>query len=133
LVSHDRAFLNNVVTSTMVLEGGGVVREYAGGYDDWVQLSRRQRRAEEKERPVAIPAKKKAGGLSVTEKRELEKLPEKIQKLESEQEKLYAVLGDPTFYQKGSGAIAQTQEQADTLARNIQELYARWEFLESQK
>jgi len=133
LVSHDRAFLNNVVTSTMVFEGNGVVREYPGGYDDWLKLRRRQPSDQEKKRPAATPEKKKTGGLSVQERRELEKLPEKIQKLESEQEKLYAILGNPASYQKGGGSVAQTQEQADTLARNIQELYARWEDLESRK
>ncbi len=133
LVSHDRAFLNNVATSTMVLEGNGVVSEYPGGYDDWVKLSQRKRSAQEKGRPTPAPAKKGTSGLSIQEKRELEKLPEKIQKLESEQEKLFAILGDPAYYQKERGEISQTQEQADSLARNIQELYARWEYLESQK
>ncbi|MDD5670769.1 MAG: ATP-binding cassette domain-containing protein [Candidatus Omnitrophica bacterium] len=134
LVSHDRTFLNNVVTSTIVLEGNGLLSEYPGGYEDWVTLSRNKRDAREKDRPVPARAKKeKAGGLSATEKRELEKLPEKIQKLESEQEKLYAALSDPSAYQKGQGFIAQIQEQADALARNIQELYARWESLESRK
>ncbi|MFA6600486.1 MAG: ATP-binding cassette domain-containing protein [Candidatus Omnitrophota bacterium] len=134
LVSHDRAFLNHVVTSTIALEGDGVVREYPGGYDDWVMLSRAQREAGRKVlAPAGAAPSKAAGGLSVQEKRELEKLPEKIQKLESEQEQLYAVLGDPAFYQKERGEIAQTQERSDTLARSIQELYARWEYLEGRK
>lgn len=137
LVSHDRAFLNNVVTSTLVLEGNGVVNEYPGGYDDWVKLSRSKRVAQEKNQPsitIPAPVKKKGGsGLSSEEKRELKTLPEKIQKLESEQEKLYALLADPAYYQKGRGEISQTQEQADALARNIQQLYTRWEYLESQK
>jgi ATP-binding cassette subfamily F protein uup len=134
LVSHDRAFLNHVVTSTIVLEGNGILNEYPGGYDDWVKMGRGKRIPRENDRPVPAPAKKnKPTGLSSSEKRELEKLPEKIQQLEAEQVKLYALLADPVSYRKEHGFIIQTQEEADSLARKIQELYARWENLESRK
>ncbi len=140
LVSHDRAFLNNVVTSTIVLEGNGVVNEYPGGYEDWVKLSRLRKNAPVKATPLpaatkaAVPEKKAAAkSLSASEKRELEKLPEKIQKLESEQEKLCAVLADPALYQKDRGKIAKAREQSELLARELRELYARWEHLESRK
>ena len=116
----------------MALEGNGVVREYPGGYEDWVKL-RRAKPGAENSRSTQAPAKKETGGLSVQENRELEKLPEKIEKLENEQAKLYALLGDPAYYQKDRGEIAETQKQADSLARNLQELYARWEYLEGRK
>jgi ATP-binding cassette subfamily F protein uup len=133
LVSHDRAFLNNVVTSTIALEGNGVVSEYPGGYEDWAKLSRTKCSVQEKNLQAQIPVKNRVSGLSTAERRELDKLPEKIQKLESEQEKLYAILSDPSYYQKDRGVIAETQTQADTLAQNIRDLYARWEHLESRK
>ena len=127
LVSHDRAFLNNVVTSTIVLEGNGVIGEYSGGYDDWFNRGHKQIRAA---LPASVPEKKSIpAGRSSLEKKELEKLPEKIQKLEAEQEKIYAVLADPSFYQKDPEEISQVQKQADTLAREIQQLYERWEAL----
>jgi len=146
LVSHDRAFLNNVVTSTIVMEGNGVVSEYAGGYDDYLIQSQAKRGGSlpvglqagvpgGKTPPkVSAPAKKPGiAGLSSEERRELAKLPEKIQKLEVTQEKIYALLGDPAYYQKDPGEISKTQQQADALAREIQQLYARWEYLEGLK
>ncbi len=129
LVSHDRAFLNNVVTSTIVLEGNGVIGEYSGGYDDWLNRGRKQGRPVSKSVPPPVEKKEVPSGRSPQEKKELEKIPEKIQKLESEQEKVYAVLADPSFYQKDPKEISQIQKQADALAREIQQLYERWEAL----
>ena len=137
LVSHDRAFLNNVVTSTMVLEGGGMIYEYPGGYDDWLSQSRAKRGASGLREKIipgpSIPKKSTASGLSSQEKKELEGLPEKIQKLEADQEKIYSALADPAFYQKDPLEISDTQQKADVLARGIQDLYARWEQLEGRK
>ncbi len=134
IVSHDRAFLNHVVTSTMALEGNGVIHEYPGGYDDWVKLSQNRRASQVKvSAPAPAPAKKMLAGLTPQEKKELAKLPGEIQKLEAEQAKLYAEISDPALYQKDYGKAAQLQEQADALARSIQTLYARWESLESKK
>jgi ATP-binding cassette subfamily F protein uup len=134
LVSHDRAFLNHVVTSTIVLEGNGILNEYPGGYDDWVKMGRSKRITRENDRTTPTPKKKETpAGLSASEKRELEKIPEKIQQIEAEQVKLYALLADPVSYRKGHVFMIQTQEAADSLARKIQELYARWEHLESRK
>ncbi len=139
LVSHDRVFLNNVVTSTVVLEGDGVVSEYAGGYDDWLIQSRSKHSSspmvqEKMIKKVKAPAKKPVlAGFSSAEKHELEKLPEKIQKLEADQKKIYDILADPAYYQKNYIQISETQGQADALAREIAQLYARWEYLESQK
>ncbi len=135
LVSHDRAFLNNVVTSTMALEGRGVVNEYPGGYDDWLKQSRHRRAsAPQVSAPAAPPPpKKKLKGLTLPEQRELAKLPDKIQKLESEQAAVYAELSDPESYKKPPGELARLQEQADALARQIQQLYTQWENLEARK
>lgn len=136
LVSHDRAFLNQVVTSTLVLESGGRIGEYAGGYDDWLVQSRASSAA----LAAAVapecpkPAKDKAGNpLSPEEKKELKNLPGKIEKLEAEQAQIYARLSDPAFYQKNPGEVAQATAQADALAQDLAQLYQRWEQLESRQ
>ena len=109
LVSHDRAFINNVVTSTLVFEGDGVVKEYVGGYDDWL----RQRPAEAKPAkadagkkdtpPVQAPRPKAKFGFR--QQKELESLPQTIQALETEQEELYRAMGDPDLYKKDKSEI----------------------------
>jgi ABC transport system ATP-binding/permease protein len=104
LVSHDRAFLDNVVTQTIAAEGNGAWREYAGGYSDWADYQGRRREEEAKPKPalkatprVAESAKPKADRLSWKEQRELEALPEKIAGLEAEQAALTASLEDPAL------------------------------------
>ena len=135
LVSHDRAFLNNVVTSTIVLEGDGVVKEYAGGYDDWLKIHEERLRAKPvSKKPESKPVPAKGGGkLSGDEKKEMLKMPAEIEKLEGEQARLYTVMADPSFYQKDSREIAETTASADELARRLAGLYARWEELEARK
>jgi len=137
LVSHDRMFLNNVVTSTLVFEGDGRINEYVGGYDDW--LSQRSRDADpeikiKKERPrkngksSGLKQPKKLGYM---EKRELEALPRRIEELESEQKDLYEKMADPEFYkQKGAGVI-QIREKASQLEKELESAYERWETLEA--
>jgi ATP-binding cassette subfamily F protein uup len=134
LVSHDRDFLNNVATSTMVFEGDGRVREYCGGYDDWL----RQRPRETVESvPAPEPKKTKPRGvapgprkLTFKERRELETLPDTIEALEAEKQALYDALADPALY-KGSGAeIARLQVRLDCLEPELLAAYARWEHLE---
>lgn len=126
LVSHDRAFLNNVVTSTIALEGGGVVREYAGGYDDWLY----QRVKPQPAAPAPAVSKKTPPKRTPEEQRELKALPSKIEKIEAEQVQLFNLMSNPDFYQKGSGEIGQAAERADKLARDLKALYERWEELE---
>jgi ABC transport system ATP-binding/permease protein len=135
LVSHDREFLNNVVTSTLVFEGGGRVKEYAGGYDDWV----RQRPslepvqpAQEKPRaePVRAPAERPRK-LTFKEGRELASLPEIIEALESEQAQLHAQMADSTFYQQPGAEIAKAHARLESLTSRLQTAYARWQELES--
>lgn len=135
LVSHDRAFLNNVVTSTIALEGNGVVREYAGGYDDWlIQRQGFLSASAAKPAPAVSPAKKqtaaKENKLSPEERRELKSLPAQIEKLEAEQEKLYQRMADPAFYQKDSQTIAKVKAQAESVTQELAKVYQRWEFLD---
>ncbi len=136
LVSHDRSFLNNVVTSTMVLEGDGVINEYPGGYDDWLnqrkviapQAKLKPKPAKETPKPEKSLSPRK---LSNKEQRELESLPEKIEKLESEQNEIYAQLTDISFYQKDPAQIAQTKARLAAIETEIQTANDRWEYLES--
>ncbi len=134
LVSHDRAFLNNVVTSTMVLEGDGLVNEYPGGYDDW--LNQRQPAAspqpskiEDKKEPAKKAKPAAPRKLTFKEQQELNKLPSKIEKLEEEQKGLYSQFADPAFLRRDRTEIAQAKARAAALAEELQKAYQRWEEL----
>lgn len=147
LVSHDRAFLDNVVTQTLAAEGDGVWREYAGGYSDWAayQLSvRNAARAEAQEearRAGAAPkkvdaskpeaGKSKANKLSWKEERELEGLPEAIAALETEQAHLTAQLENPALYQNDPDGARQFSERLHTIEEQLMGLLERWEILEA--
>ncbi len=132
LVSHDRTFLNNVVTSTLALEGEGRVREYVGGYDDWV------RQREPAPRPAPPPAKPEKErrtrppkpGLTYKEQRELEALPETIETLEAQKEELYRSMSDPEFYRKNADGGAAALARLKTVEDQLEESYSRWEFLD---
>jgi len=142
LVSHDRALLDNVVTTTFAFEGGGDVHEYVGGYEDWV----RQRRAPAPS-PAAPGAAKpvpRAEGdargaaaavalkkLSYKEQRELEALPARIEALEAEEQQLNARIAGPEFYKEGGDAIAAALARLAAVSRELGEAYARWHELES--
>ena len=136
LVSHDRAFLNNVVTSTMVFEEKGKIVEYAGGYDDWLlQRPKPEKNPEpEKIKPKSVKPKPKLIGknkLGYMEKRELTELPQRIDIMESEQKNLYALVSDPNFYKKGKEEAISTQKHLQELEQKIEAAYLRWENLES--
>jgi len=142
LVSHDRKFLNNVVTSTLVFGGEGVVTEYAGGYDDW--LSQRPKPADPREsdgarttsRPKPEKRRAKKGGprrLTFKEGKELEALPLRIEDLEQEQKDLYDLMADPEFYRGAGERISRAQARIDELRHELEEAYGRWEELESIK
>ncbi len=140
LVSHDRAFLDNVVTSTLVFEGGGHIGEYVGGYSDWLRQKKTPASAKADPRPAkAAPSPSqppaetggKARKLSYKEQRELALLPEKIETLEAEQSRLQAAVGDPGFYKQASEKIAPTLARLDAVTRELQACYARWQMLES--
>ena len=129
MVSHDRAFLNHVASSTLVFEGHTRVHEYVGGYDDWL----RQRPREEapplrKTRPRREPAGPRR--LSFKEQHELEGLPEIIDKLEGNRRALYESLSDPELYRSAGTDIAALQARLDELEHELAAAYARWEELE---
>jgi ATP-binding cassette subfamily F protein uup len=139
LVSHDRAFINNVVTSTLVLEGEGRVTEYVGGYDDWLRQSRRKKeepaatvQAEEK-REQPRPAATKQRKLTFKEQKELEELPKRIEELEAEQQKLHAVMADPAFYRECGNKVASTTTRLENVEKELAVVYKRWEELEAVK
>ena len=135
LVSHDRTFLNNVVTSTLVLEGEGRVGEYVGGYDDWV----RQRGSDSPAspgKPPAIPEKqrpKRESRLTISykEQRELEDLPGVIELLEAERNELYRSMSDPAFYRENGPEIAGAKARLKALEQKLDETYQRWEDLDT--
>jgi len=136
LVSHDREFLNNVVTSTLVLSGDGTVTEYDGGYDDY--LRQRNRRETEsvvksapKESPANAPSPQAAvrQKLSFKERQELEKLPDLIEQLETQQAELHARMADPGFYRQAGNEIAAVSSQMADLEARLTHAYERWETL----
>ena len=134
LVSHDRAFLDNVVTSTLVFEGGAQVNEYVGGYSDW--LRQRKVTAQPAPRapaaaPRAAPAASKARRLSYNEQRELAAMPEKIQGLEAEQLELQATISDPNLFKDDPARGAAALQRLQALAAEIDTAYSRWDELES--
>ncbi|MDO4575184.1 MAG: ATP-binding cassette domain-containing protein [Planctomycetia bacterium] len=135
LVSHDREFLNNVVTSTLVFEGNGVVKEYVGGYDDWVfQKSQKtpepipEKKEKKKPEPKPIPAARR---LNYMEKKELEKLPERIEQGEAKLAALHAKMSEPGFYQQDTAEIQRVTKEAETAQTELETLYARWEELDA--
>ncbi|MEM7350838.1 MAG: ATP-binding cassette domain-containing protein, partial [Acidobacteriota bacterium] len=136
VVSHDREFLDQVVTSTLVLEGRGKVGEYVGGYSDWLQQSRAADRAPsagKKSNAKKASAKPKADRprkLSYKEKLELEALPGRIESLENEQSELHTAMAAPDFYQRGGEAIANAKTRLSELEGELEVVYERWAVLE---
>jgi ATP-binding cassette subfamily F protein uup len=135
LVSHDREFLNNVVTSTLVLEGAGRIKEYAGGYDDWL----RQRRVEvpppvqpvEKPKPARTPPKEPARRLTFKQRQELEALPGRIEALEAELGQVHQAMADPAYYRQPPAVLAESGARLQALQKELAEAYQRWEDLET--
>ena len=136
LVSHDRAFLDEVVTSTLVLEGGGKVGEYVGGYEDWRRqtagrvrpLAKAPRAPTKPARPArSAPSVRK---LTLKERRELEQLPARIEALEAEQADLHLSLADPALHRAGTG-VAAVRDRLAAVERELADAFARWEALEA--
>jgi ATP-binding cassette subfamily F protein uup len=136
LVSHDREFLNNVVTGTLAFEADGRISENVGGYDDW-QRNLAESRSSQAEPKVAKekarPEKDKPRKLSFKEERELEALPEKIAALEAEQTGLHDRLADPEFYKSAGAEVATINDRLAALGNELEGVYSRWEELESLK
>jgi ATP-binding cassette subfamily F protein uup len=137
LVSHDRAFLNDVVTSILAIEADGRVKEYDGGYDDYL----RQRPAEAPPEPKPTPAPatptltaspqiEPSRKRSNKENRELEALPGRIEVLEAEREELHQAMADPAFYRQPGDEIAQARAKLEAVEQELAAAYRRWESLE---
>jgi ABC transport system ATP-binding/permease protein len=142
LVSHDRTFLDNVVTSTLVFEDDGKIGEYAGGYEDWaryqrplapprVETSKAGGGVMKSRAPVEEPRGDKARKLSYKEQRELEALPARIEALEAEQAELHRIMGAAEFYRQTSDKITAAMERLESSKRELEDCYARWQALES--
>jgi ABC transport system ATP-binding/permease protein len=137
LVSHDREFLNNIVTSTIVFEGDGRLAEYVGGYDDWL----RQRslsspggteKAKKKEKPgKSRPQQERLRTRTFREKKEITALPALIESMETERAGLYETLADPDFYRQDGSRIPAVKARMAELDKEISAAYERWELLES--
>jgi ATP-binding cassette subfamily F protein uup len=138
LVSHDRAFLDNVVTSTLAFEGDGRVFEYVGGYTDWLRQRRPLAVAQTRVAPALrigprpdrppgpTPAK-----LSYKEQRELEQLPARIEALELEQGELGREISRPGFYRSDAALQARAKARLAALPAELEAAYTRWESLEA--
>lgn len=140
LVSHDRAFLNNVVTSTLAYEDGTFV-EYSGGYDDWLRQIEQKQAEEESQKPikekpakesVAKPKSASSGKrkLSNKERSELESLPAKIESLESAIAERHEAMGQPDFYQQPPEKLSEASKQLEQLETELATAFERWEELE---
>lgn len=138
LVSHDRAFLNNVVTSSIVFDTDGQVREYVGGYDDWQRQKSQAGSAPSAKtaKPAAIetkPAQKKKSSLTYQEQLDLKALPAKIEELETKQQAFNQQMSDPAFYQQDAAAITKVQQQVAELEAELNAAFERWEALEDKQ
>jgi ABC transport system ATP-binding/permease protein len=140
LVSHDREFLDNVVTGTLVFEGGGRIGDYVGGYADWLRQRPAARAAKAaasaasgsrpgREAAPAAPVRK----LSNKEQRELDGLPARIEALEREQAELTAKLADPAFYKREHAAVSAAKARLEAIEREHAEGFGRWESLEAMR
>ncbi|MBM4076449.1 MAG: ATP-binding cassette domain-containing protein, partial [Planctomycetes bacterium] len=152
LVSHDRAFLNEVVTQTLVFEGNGIVKEYAGGYDDWVRQRNSRnletedggaetgkKKAQNDQAPVGVsdtstsPSNKvsRPRRMSFKEQKELEQLPIQIEELETEQQQLNEAMSSPNFFQQDKGTISKVTQRIEAIQQELADAFERWETLES--
>ena len=139
LVSHDRDFLDNVVTSTIVMEGNGVIGEYVGGYSDWLRqrptssaalaLATRAEAAKAPPQANAAPTTPKRK-LSYKDARELEQLPARIDALETRLGQLTQQIADPAFYQRDAAAIADHNAELASTQLELDAAYGRWSDLE---
>jgi len=138
LVSHDRKFMDNVVTSILVLEGQGVVSDYVGGYGSWVEKGGSLTAVDEarpverlaqkpaKTKPSTPPTAAKAAKLSYMDQRELDALPGRIEELEESKSTLEAQIADPDFYRQEQGMINPVLAELAEVAQELETAYTRW-------
>jgi len=136
LVSHDRSFIDSVVTSSLVFEGNACVNEYVGGYTDWL----RQRKTETKKTPGteersvtnSEPSKSEARKLSYKDQRELDQLPQRIENLETTIEAIHRAMANPAFYQSPGEHITGEKNRLAAAEDELALAYQRWEELDHQ-
>ena len=140
LVSHDRTLLDNVVTSSLVFEGDGLVQDYVGGYEDWLRQRAPAPAAAPKglapaaaPGPAATEPKRPTAKLSFKDNKELTELPARIEALEAEQEALSTRLADPALYQGDGAALATVRERLTAIETELAAAYVRWEALEARR
>jgi len=141
LVTHDRAFMDNVATQSWVAEGAGVWKEYAGGYSDWLALSGKAAEVESAKvqprasaAPPAEARSAKAGQrLSYMERRELAALPARIESLEKEQGELQSAMGSPDYHRRGGAQIVQDRARLQSLEAELAQCFERWAALEARE
>jgi ATP-binding cassette subfamily F protein uup len=136
LVSHDREFLDNVVTQTIASEGGGKWKEYAGGYSDWQRVRSRPAALETaKQKTAALEPRRRtqSNKLGYKEERELAELPDKLKALEREQEQIAGRLADPALYRDRSGEVKPLQTRHAAIEKELTRALTRWEELEGKK
>ncbi len=144
LVSHDRKFLDNVVTSTFSFEGQGIVKEYVGGYSDWLRQTETPKSTDSKKSktqkenrqlqpasPTPVQAATPKKKLSYNLQRELDMLPEKIDNLETEQQKLTEQMSQPGFYNQSEEAVKQVSSRFNRISTELEECFQRWAELDS--
>ncbi len=132
LVSHDRAFLDNVVTQTLAAEGDGKWKEYAGGYSDYIR-QRPQMREAKSDPSVQKASVKSRTRLSYKETRELEALPKEIEALEAEQRALAAKMSEPDYYRQPPDALRADQARTAEIEALLMQKLERWEALDARK
>ncbi|MFA5910870.1 MAG: hypothetical protein WC815_18990 [Vicinamibacterales bacterium] len=147
LVSHDRRFLDNVVSSTLVFEGDGKVQEYVGGYEDWLRQSKALPGAAKESSGLTKEASgvtrqssgtgrqssgsKTKSKRSFKEEKEYADLPKRIAALEEEQKRLQAAMARPDFYKEGADVIRQAVTRVEAIERELLTAMARWDALDS--
>jgi ATP-binding cassette subfamily F protein uup len=150
LVSHDRSFVNHIVTSTIAFEGNGVLEEYVGGYDEWIKqrkspssntlapgraentksIQKPDNTAKAEKSQAKSQEKTQEKKLTYKERLELEKLPQQIEQHETVIEALHTKMGNADFYQQSTDKIKSTQDKLQQLEQELENYYARWEELE---
>ncbi len=137
LVSHDRAFLNKVVTSTLVIESHGQIKEYAGGYNDYLRslekaaASTAETRKPPKNSKLTQPPTSKPKKLSFKQRKALESLPKRIDELEQQQTELHTTMADSEFFKRPGPEIADAKSRLEAIETELAELYTQWEELEA--
>ncbi len=134
LVSHDRAFLDNVVTSILVFQGEGRIEEFVGGYSDWALRQKEQKTRQDEQNRENKPAprvRQKKVKLSYKQCQELEQLPQQIEALEARQHSLNELINAPDFYRGDQQAIAEKLQELQALEEKLEQAYQRWDELEA--